>query len=283
MKKIVLSLGVCLTSAVVAAPTFNMSPSTLSDGTSNTININYVQDATAGVAYAANFDFTLPAGVTISNVTATTATQCTLDGTSTIKINKLGLSTLPSEVVCNFDIVVPAGATGVIPVAVDSESHASINGDIVLPAPNSVISDFTISSGGSAFNTTVNYSVGAGTGTGTFTCDSGQSGATVAGGTAVSCTAAPNGTDTSAITGCPAGATTSTNTICAFTASTTADETVNLVATFTAAGTGPGGPGGPNPSTPGAARPVPALGVFGLLAMLASMFGAATLVLRRKR
>ncbi len=282
MKKqlIVISAFAAL-SVSYAAPTFSLS---LKSGTTDKVDIIYNQDASLpGRSFA--FNITPPAGVTVSAPTPPFGVTCIINSVGEVAVGATTASAITDGLtVCTFTATGLSGSS--VDFAVANEEHTLTDGTFLSTAggnvstPNPIVLTLGGGSGG-GFNTTVNYSVGAGTGTGTFACDSGASGATVAGGTAVSCTAAPNGTDTSAITGCPAGATTSTNTTCAFTASTTADETVDLVATFTAGGTGPGP--GTNPSTPGAARPVPALGVFGLLAMLASMFGAATIVLRRKR
>ncbi len=269
-------------SSAYALPSLSLDPTTGLVVGNNSITIKYTQDTAPplGVGYSAKIKLTLPTGATMSNVVADRASVCQADTASpadTIAVANARATAIPAshDIACTFDLVIPAGVT-----SINYEFQNVIQ--TVEPAVDNTVPNYSGNlavGGGGGFNTTVNYSVGAGTGTGTFACDSGATGATVAGGTTVSCTATPNGTDTSAITGCPTTATTNTNTSCVFNAITTGDDEVNLVATFTAAGTGPG----TNPARPGDARPVPALGVFGLLAMLASMFGAATLVLRRKR
>ncbi len=291
MKKIlILSVLPLAVSSALAAPTFSFNPSSVTADTATDIQIIYNQDNTdPGTTYA--LQIKPPAGVTIGTITPGIGFICQLNTAGNIAVGITTTNALPDgHSPCTFSATVPASLTSAT-FSIEQAQHVLESGTIIktedgtltIPGDQPELS-LTVGGGSGSFNTTVNYSVGTGTGTGTFTCDSGATGATVAGGTAVSCTATPNGSDTSAITGCPAGATTSNDTTCAFTASTTADETVDLVATFTAGGgTGPGTGPGTNPSTPGSARPVPALGVFGLLAMLASMFGAATMVLRRKR
>ncbi len=357
MKKIlilsVLSLAV---SSALAAPTFSFNPSSVTADTATDIQIIYNQDNTdPGTTYA--LQIKPPAGVTIGTITPNIGFICQLNGAGNIAVGITSVSALPDgHSPCTFSATVPASLTSAT-FSIEQAQHVLESGTIIKTDDGSLNipgdqPELSLTVGGAGgFSTTVNYSIGPGTGSGTFTCDSGPTGAAVAGGTTVSCTATPDATHTSTISGCPAGATTNTNTSCVFDASTTANETVDLSAVFmitplpgqytlsvmagangsvsctpsagsvVAAGdsvsctatpdtgynvgtwTAPAACSGTsctfnmpaadttvsatfiagNNPTSGSARPVPALGVFGLLAMLASMFGAATMVLRRKR
>lgn len=343
MKKLAL-LTISLTTfgLALAVPTYSFDPTSI-DSSSSTVNLNYQNDsAINSKASGLKFDLDIPAGVTISSVTASDPLKfrCNNTGNSFVidGVDLGGSNPLPaSATACVIEFDLGTVTSGTIRPTITSEEYSDASDNAVLGVVSS-LSDITIGGGTTDFNVTVDTNAG-----GSVSCNP----LTGPANTSVTCTATPDANFVAdAWTGacaqgsgatingdkCTFSLTADTNVGATFKAATA--QTFNVSVTQTTGGTVACNPtsgatgdtisctatadkgytvaswnnaecsgqgatctftlGSANvsgvsatfnrtaPIRQGVSKPVPVLGLFGLFGLLASVFGAAAMVLRRK-